>query len=131
MLCDILYNMKTVAIIGASKDRKKFGNKAVRAYINAGWRVFPVNLKEKQIEELETYQSIVDIPERLNRVSVYLAPKAGMMVLNDIVRKKPKEVFLSPGSESDELLKKAREKGINPIVVCSIVDIGHSPAEYN
>ena len=123
--------MKTIAIIGASKNRSKFGNKAVRAYADAGWSVFPVNLKEKEIEGLETYQSIVDIPERLNRVSVYLPPKAGMMVLNDIVCKKPKEVFLNPGSESDELIREARAKGIEPIVACAIVDIAYSPAAYN
>ena len=122
--------MKTVAIIGASKDRDKFGNKAVRAYIDAGWKVFPVNLKEKEIEGLETYRSIVEIPERLNRVSIYLPPAVGMKILGDIARKKPKEVFLNPGSESDQLVKEAREKGIDPIAACSIVGIGHSPAEY-
>lgn len=39
-----------VAIIGASSDRSKFGNKAVRAYAAAGHKVFPVSLKEKEIE---------------------------------------------------------------------------------
>ena len=34
---------KTVAVVGASADRTKFGNKAVRAFHDAGWTVFPIH----------------------------------------------------------------------------------------
>lgn len=36
---------RTIAIVGASADRAKFGNKAVRAYAEEGWEVWPVNPK--------------------------------------------------------------------------------------
>src|SRR5687768_1335087 len=45
----------SVAVIGASKDRRKYGNKAVRAYEENGFRVLPVNLNETTIEGLPTY----------------------------------------------------------------------------
>lgn len=51
-----------VAVIGASRDREKFGNKAVRAYSAHGHRVFPINLHEKEIEGLPTLRSILDVP---------------------------------------------------------------------
>lgn len=64
---------RSVAIIGASNDRNKFGNKAVRAFKQQGFAVYPVNLTEKQIEGLPSFKSISDIPVRPDVVSVYLA----------------------------------------------------------
>ena len=61
---------KTVAVIGASADRRKFGNKAVRAFRAAGWRVFPVNPREADIEGLETFASVADIAEPLDSGSI-------------------------------------------------------------
>jgi hypothetical protein len=44
--------VKSVAILGASADRSKYGNKAVRAYQQQGYTVFPINPKESEIEGL-------------------------------------------------------------------------------
>ena len=66
--------MKTVAIIGASNNRTKFGNKAVRAFLRQGYRVFPVNPKETEIEGLPTFRSVREVPVRPNKISVYLPP---------------------------------------------------------
>lgn len=123
--------MKTVAIIGASNNRSKFGNKSVRAHQDEGWKVFPVNTKVNEIESLKVYKSILDITEKIDRVSVYLHPAIGMKVIDDIAKVKASEVFFNPGSEDDELVDKAKELGISPILACSIVNIGRSPSEYN
>lgn len=123
--------MKTVAIIGASNNRKKFGNKAIHAYKDEGWKVFPVNTKEKKIEGLSVFSSISDIPEPIDRVSVYLPPEVGMLVIDEIAATKPGEVIFNPGTISDELIARARELELNFREVCSIVDIGHHPSEYN
>ena len=123
--------MKTVAIIGASNNRSKFGNKSVRAHQDEGWKVFPVNINEEEIEGLKVYKSILDITEKIDRVSVYLPPAVGMKVIDDLAKVKASEVFFNPGSEDDELVDKAKELGISPILACSIVNIGRSPSEYN
>jgi hypothetical protein len=49
-------SQKTIAIIGASTDRNKFGNKAVRAFRQQGYQVFPVNPKEETVEGLRGVQ---------------------------------------------------------------------------
>lgn len=118
---------KTIAIIGASGDRRKYGNKAVRAYLAEGYTVYPVNTNEATIEGLQVYRSVADIPGEIERVSLYLHPEAGLTVLDDIVNKRPKEVFLNPGSESPELVARARALGLNVIAVCSILAIGQIP----
>ena len=122
--------METVAVIGASTDRSKFGNKAVRAYLKLGWTVYPVNPKADTIEGLKSYRAIADVPQPVKRVSIYLPPAVGMTILDDIFAVNPEEVFLNPGSESPELIEKAYAMGLKVAVACSIVDVGLSPAEF-
>ena len=68
----------TVAILGASADRAKFGNKSVRAHLKAGYEVYPVNPSGGEIEGLPAYRTLADVPiENLDRISVYLRPQVG------------------------------------------------------
>lgn len=118
----------TVAIIGASADRSKFGNKSVRAHAAQGYRVFPVNPKGGEIEGLPAYASLSDIPvAHLDRISMYVPPAVGLKLLDEIAAKGCDELWLNPGSDSDELADAARARGLNPIIACSIVDVGVSP----
>jgi predicted CoA-binding protein len=121
--------MKTVAIIGASNDRAKYGNKAVRAYVQQGYAVFPVNPKEDQIEGLPAFKSISDVPVRPDRISVYLPPAVLEKILPEIAAKSCDELWLNPGTESPGVLAEAERLGLNVIQACSIVAIRISPEE--
>jgi predicted CoA-binding protein len=121
--------MKTIAIIGASNDRAKFGNKAVRAFVQQGYEVFPVNPKEESIEGLAAFKSIAEVPVRPRMVSVYLPPPVLLKVLPDIAAKGCEELWLNPGTESDEVLAEAERLGLNVIQACSIVGVGVSPSQ--
>ncbi len=114
--------MKTVAIIGASADPSKFGNKSIHAHLRAGYEVFPVNPKEETIEGLNCYRSVLDIPVALDRVSLYLPPPVAVKVLDDIAKKGCKELWINPGVESPELIDKAAALGLNAIFACSYTD---------
>ena len=107
--------MKTIAIIGASNDRAKFGNKSVRAFLQQGYEVFPVNPKEESIEGLPAFKSIRDVPVRPQMVSVYLSPPVLMKVLPDIAERGCDELWLNPGTESDEVITEAERLGLNVI----------------
>jgi predicted CoA-binding protein len=120
--------MKTVAVIGASNDRGKFSNKAVRAYVQQSYRVFPVNPREPQIEGLPAFANVREVPEKLDIISVYLPPSVLLKVLPDIAAKGCNELWLNPGTESDEVLAEAERLGLNIIQACSIVAVGMSPA---
>lgn len=120
----------TVAILGASADRAKYGNKSVRAHLRQGYDVYPVNPKGGQIEGLKVYTSLAEVPvAHLNRISIYLPPQVGLAMLDEIARKGCDELWLNPGSESNELLARARQLGLDPMQACSIVDLGVSPHE--
>lgn len=120
---------KTIAIIGASNDRAKFGNKAVRAFLQQGYEVYPVNPREETIEGLRAFKSIADVPVRPQKISVYLPPPVLLRVLPEIAARGCDEFWLNPGTESDEVLAEAERLGLNVIQACSIVGVGVSPEE--
>jgi uncharacterized protein len=119
--------MNTVAIIGASNDRSKFGNKAVRAYSQRGYEVYPINPHETVIEGLPVLKSIRDLPLRPRRISVYVPPPVVLKLLPDIAAIGCDELWLNPGTESNEVLSEANRLGLNIVQACGIVDIGLSP----
>ncbi len=121
--------MKTIAIIGASNDRNKFGNKAVRAFRQQGYEVFPVNPKEATVEGLPAFKSITEVPVRPHKISVYLPPPVLLKVLPEIAAKGCDELWLNPGTESDEVLVETERLGLNVIQACSIVAVGLAPEE--
>ncbi len=122
---------KTVAVVGASADRSKYGNKAVRAFRDAGWTVFPIHPTLKEVEGLAAYPSLDVLPvAELDQVSLYVPAHAGIHVLDQAVRKRPRELWVNPGSESPELLDRASELGLSVIQACSILAVGKFPASY-
>ena len=120
-------SVPSVAVIGASRDPSKFGNKAVRAYLRQGWTVYPVNPQEPTIEGMSTYTDVESIPMKLDRVALYVPPHVGVGLLPGIARKGTSELFVNPGAESDELLAEAERLGLPVVQACAIVDIGERP----
>ncbi len=123
--------VQTVAVVGASADRSKYGNKAVRAFRDAGWTVFPIHPALAEVEAIKVYPSLDSLPvDRLDRVSLYVPPGIGAQVLDQVARMKVGEVWLNPGSESPELLDRAEELGITVVQACSILAVGRHPGTY-
>lgn len=121
---------KVVAVVGASSDRGKFGNKALRAFQAQGHRVIPINPNEAQVEGLRTYASVLDVPESIDMATVYVQPDIALRLLDDFEKKGIPEIWINPGAESDTLLSEARRRKLNVIAACSIVGIGESPYRY-
>ena len=141
--------MKTIAILGASANRHKFGNKCVRAYLDVGYRVYPVNPVEREIEGLPVFRTLAEVPAPVDRISVYLPPALTLSLLPAIARAASAaggpsaragaggagsaiatEVWFNPGSADGAVLAEARRLGIAARPGCSIVDIGRRPGEY-
>lgn len=119
-----------IAVIGASNNRQKFGNKCVRAYLAAGWDVYPINLHEHEIEGLTVYRSLDEIPVPLDRISLYLPPTRTHGLLPKLAEQEGVQVWFNPGTAGPQVLEDATRAGIDVRDGCSIVDIGMSPAEF-
>jgi uncharacterized protein len=118
---------KVVAVIGASSNPRKFGNRAVKAFQRQGFTVIPINPHESQIEGLKTYASVLDVPNPIDMATFYVPPGIGERVIREVAKKEIPEVWLNPGSESDELVRVARSLDVEPILACSILGIGENP----
>ena len=121
---------KTVAVIGASSHRHKFGNKALRAFAQQGYTVIPINTHETEVEGYPAYRSVLDVPGEIDMATVYVPGNAGVRVMEELARKGVKEVWLNPGADEDAVVDRARELGLKTIQACSIIAIGESPSRY-
>jgi predicted CoA-binding protein len=122
--------MKTVAVIGASSNRRKYGNKALRAYVKQGYRVIPINPHEREIEGLKAYASVLDVPGPIDMATVYVPGTVGVTIMDDLAKKGVGEVWLNPGADDDPVVERARALGLNVIIACSIMGVGESPGAY-
>jgi predicted CoA-binding protein len=119
--------MSVIAIIGASTDRRKFGNKAVRAFRAQGYRVVPINPHAAEVEGLRAFATVLDYPGPIDEASMYLPPEVGLLVLDEIASKGIRKVWLNPGADRSDVVARARALGLEPIVACSILAVGESP----
>jgi predicted CoA-binding protein len=121
---------RSVAVIGASRHRHKYGNKALRAFANQGYTVFAINPNEREVEGYGTYASVLDVPGSIDMATVYVPPDVGLRVLEDIARKGIPEVWLNPGADDPRVVARARALNLNVVQACSILGVGESPSEY-
>ena len=118
---------KTVAVIGASSNRKKFGNRALRAYERQGYTVLAINPNEREVEGHTTYASVLDVPGPIDIATVYVPPEIGVTVMEQLARKQIPEVWLNPGADGQAVVARAKELGLKTIQACSIIAIGENP----
>ena len=124
-------NRPTVAIVGASSDRRKFGNKAVRAHVQAGFDVYPIHPTEETVEGLPAFRTVADLPlGRLDRITLYVPPGVGLLLLESLVAKPCGMLILNPGTESPEVVARAKHLGLNVVTGCSIIAAGVTPEMF-
>ena len=111
---------KTVAVVGASSDRNKFGNKALRAFVAEGYTVYAINPNEEAVEGLQTYASVLDVPVPIDMATVYVQPDIAEALLTEFEQKHIAEIWINPGAESDRLIAEAARRKLNVIYACSI-----------
>lgn len=121
---------KRVAVIGASSNRSKFGNKALRAFEHRGYTVVPINPNEVEVEGHRTYPSVLDVPGSLDMATVYVPPDVGFRIMEDLAKKQVPVIWLNPGADDPAVVSRARELGLETIQACSIIGIGENPGRY-
>ncbi|MDO9557705.1 MAG: CoA-binding protein [Coriobacteriia bacterium] len=131
-----LARKRAIAIIGASADRAKFGNKAVRAYAAEGWEIWPVNPKGGEIEGWQVYTLVDRLPGLPDRASLYLKEQAALSALDALAVLEHQygraifDVYLNPGVGRKTVREHADALGLNRVSRCSIRAIGRVPKEF-
>ena len=122
--------MPVIAVIGASNDRRKFGNKALRAFRQQGYTVVAVNIHEDVVEGERAYRSVLDYPGTIDEATLYVRPDAGLGVIEELAKKKIPAVWLNPGADGPAVIARAQALGLRPIVACSILAAGQDPMDF-
>ncbi|RLB69224.1 MAG: CoA-binding protein [Deltaproteobacteria bacterium] len=103
------------AVIGASTNRDKYGNKVLRCYQQNDRPVIPVNPKEKQIEGINCVASVADLPTEIESISVITPPEITEKIVKQAAAKGIKNIWMQPGAESPAAVQYCVEQGINVI----------------
>lgn len=114
------------AVIGASSNREKYGNKVLRCYKQHGLEVYPVNPRLTEVEGLACHPDLHSLPVKPRAVSVITPPRVTERVVEDVSASGAKLVWLQPGSESDAAIGRAESLGLSVIAggPCLLVTLG-------
>jgi predicted CoA-binding protein len=121
---------KTIAVIGASGDRRKFGNKALRAFRHAGYTVIPIHPHLSEVEGERAYATVLDYPGDIDEATVYVPPHIGVRIVDDLAKKGIRRIWLNPGADGRPVVDRAKALGLAPVLACSIIGVGESPSRY-
>tara|TARA_Y100001970_G_scaffold290669_1_gene425254 strand:+ start:1404 stop:1796 length:393 start_codon:yes stop_codon:yes gene_type:complete len=103
-LIEALQNKKnSIALVGASNNPKKYGNKILLDLLGKGHIVFPINKNENQIEGLKSYKKVSDLPLVPSIINFVVPPIEGLEVTKDLVGKGYDNFWYQPGAESIEI----------------------------
>lgn len=114
------------AVVGASRDRSKYGNKTLRSYLQEGLAVFPVHPREEEVEGLAAYPDLRSLPELPHGVSIITPPSVTELVVEEAIELGIERLWMQPGAESREAVERARHAGLLVIAggPCILVALG-------
>jgi len=111
----------TVAVVGASEKPWRYANRALRMLASHGFKPVPVSRSGKDVLDMHGYASLVDIPERIDTVTMYLSPEKQPPVIRDILAVRPRRVIFNPGAENSDAAAILRQHGISVEEACTLV----------
>jgi len=109
---DEFLNQDKIAVVGASTDRDKFGNKVFRKLQDQGLTVYPVNPSASSVEGAKSYPSLKDLPEKVDGIVLVVPPSVTEKIVQEALEMGIDRIWMQPGAESEEAVKLCQEKGI-------------------
>ncbi|HOA80175.1 MAG TPA: CoA-binding protein [Defluviitaleaceae bacterium] len=116
-----LMKKKIWAVVGATTDKDKYGYKIYKELKEAGYKVYPISPKYEEIDGDKAYKSLRDLPEKPEVVDFVVNPKIGIGIVKECAQLGIENIWLQPGTVSEEILEFAKEKGINAVEACVLV----------
>lgn len=116
------------AVVGASKDRAKYGNKVLRCYLQHGLKAYPINPGSAEIEGQRAYPDLGALPEPVTRISVITPPEVTEGIVTEAAGAGVGFIWMQPGAESRKAVEDAQDAGIAVVSggPCLLVVLGYS-----
>lgn len=106
---------ETLAVVGVSKKKNKFGSMAYKELKEKGYRVFPVNPGIDDFEGEKCYHSLRELPQAVGGAVVVVPPQAAEQVVRDAAAAGIRRIWLQQGAESPEAIALCKENGIDVV----------------
>ena len=106
---------KSIAVVGVSRDKKKFGYAAYKGLKDKEYDVFPVNPNVDVIDSEKCYANLTSIKKKPDGVLLVVPPKQSEAVVREVADLGIKSVWFQQGSSSDEAIKFCEEKGMSVV----------------
>lgn len=104
---------KRLAVVGASRSGKKFGNSAYKELKQRGYQVYLVHPKAEEIEGEPCYPSLETVKDSVDGVFVCVPPAQGVQVLQQASQAGLKNIWIQQQGDSPELLAVGNDLGLN------------------
>ena len=99
-----------IALVGASNDRNKYGNKILLDLLSKNYNVVPINQKEDTIAGLKAYTKVQDLPSRPSIINFVVPPEIGLDITKELVEEGYDHFWYQPGAESEDLANLLNQK---------------------
>lgn len=113
--------MENVLVVGASNNEERYSNKAMKMLEEYGHTPIPVAYATNNVLGRKAYTSVADVHERIDTVTVYVAPQRQNELFEHLIALKPKRVIFNPGSENPDKYRQLEVVGIEVIEGCTLV----------
>ena len=110
-----ILKMKKVAVIGMSKYEEKAAHFVPKYLLQNGYDVTPVNPTTHEILEKKCYTEITDVPHDVDIVDVFRPSEDVSTIINGVIKKKPKVMWLQEGIHNIEAENLAMNSGIDVV----------------
>ena len=110
-----LINRRVWAVVGASQDPAKFGNRIFCSLVKSGYQVYPVNPRGGEIDGAKVYPSLADLPRLPEVVDLVVPPPVTEQVVKEVHRLGLTRVWMQPGSESEATIAYCHTHGIQVV----------------
>lgn len=117
-----MLDKKVWAVVGASKDPKKFSNKIYKRLKAKGYEVYPVNPGLDMIEGDTCYKDLASLPNVPEVIDMVVSPERAIPVLEEAAKLGVKNVWFQPGSFNEETIALAESLGLNQVQACVLVE---------
>lgn len=112
---DAVLGVRTLAVVGVSRQTQSFANAVYRTLKERGYRVIPVNPFAVRLEGDACYPSVRAVPERVGSALVFLPREQTEAVVQEIVEAGIKNIWLQRGTETTGAVELCRRQGVNVV----------------
>ncbi len=111
---------KKTLVLGASNKPGRFSLLAIKSLVKHNIEVVAVGARQDTVDGIQIFDYPI-FPADIHTVTLYLNPFRQKEYIDYIIELKPKRIIFNPGTENPELLKAAKENGIEVVFDCTLV----------